>query len=305
MPLEQLRKMKDSVAGTFIVAGALCVVCALVVSASATVLKTIQEKNVDKDRKRNLLAVTGFPAEDIAKRPLETFNENFDVTIIDLETGEEAIEECHAAMAEAGKKFPIEETVARYDQVWASRSKNKAVADPVDKENQVVGFKFREKFSPVYILKNDDGSPKTYVFPVRGYGLWSMMYGYLAVKPDLQTVEGITFYEQAETPGLGGEIKSARFQAQWPGKLIYDGEDVGLRVIKNAPSDDYSIDALTGATITSNGVSTLVSYWLGPNGFLPYIKNQQGGKLPNSEAASNGENLNHVSLAVAGEFHGE
>jgi Na+-transporting NADH:ubiquinone oxidoreductase subunit C len=126
-------------------------------------------------------------------------------------------------------------------------------------------------------MKSESGEVEKYVFPVRGYGLWSMMKGYLAVEPDLETIAGLTFYEHAETPGLGGEIKSAKFKAQWPGKKIYgDDGDVSVQVVKAAPDDQYSIDALTGATITSNGVSNMMKFWMGDDGFGPYIKQKKG-----------------------------
>ena len=104
-----------------------------------------------------------------------------------------------------------------------------------------------------------------------------MMRGYLAVKPDFQTVEGLVFYDQAETPGLGGEVKSQRFKDAWPGKKLYaESGDVQIRMIKNAPKDDHSIDALSGATITSNGVTNAMEYWMGPEGFKNYIDRQKG-----------------------------
>ena len=104
-----------------------------------------------------------------------------------------------------------------------------------------------------------------------------MMRGFLAVKPDFQTVEGIVFYDQAETPGLGAEVKSKLFTDEWPGKQLYtDNGEVQIRVIKNA-DDDHSISALSGATITSNGVTNAMKYWMGPAGFKNYIDRQKSG----------------------------
>ena len=246
--------------------------------------------------------VTKFPAESIASSESikSTFSDNFDVLIINMETGEEAAEECLAAMQSMGKKWTEDELTEKYDQVWASKTKNDKVSDEVPKEEDLAGIKFREKFSYVYILKDKDGKPKNYVLPVRGYGLWSMMKGYLAVEPDFQTVEGLVFYDQAETPGLGGEVKSERFKDQWPGKQIYGEEGkVKIQVVKNADtSDKYSIDALSGATITSNGVTNAMDYWMGPEGFKPFIDRMKDGsseggsesdskaKTPEAEAAS-------------------
>lgn len=285
MPLENLKKNKDQPINTAIVAGGLCLVCALVVSTAASALKKTQEDNKTLDLKKNLLVVTGFGEEALASRTSieETFAENFKPIIIDMETGEEALEACKAALEAVGKNWSEDEVLKKYDQFAMAKTKQKAVSDPIEKSNDPANVKYREKFSHVYILKDENDQPKTYVFPIRGYGLWSMMRGFLAVKPDFQTVEGIVFYDQAETPGLGGEVKSERFVNQWPGKQIYtEGGDVQLRVIKGA-DDNHSIDALSGATITSNGVTNAMTYWMGPQGFKNFIDRQKG------ETPSSGE----------------
>jgi Na+-transporting NADH:ubiquinone oxidoreductase subunit C len=227
------------------------------------------------DKRANILSVAGF--EDVASGEVnDVFDKRFTVELIDMSTGLPAAPAAMEAMKEAGKEYADEEeTIAKYDQIWASKSKKPSVSDPTDDATLI---KYREKFSHVYVLKSEDGNAvEKYVFPVRGYGLWSMMKGYLAVEPDLQKIAGLTFYEHGETPGLGGEIKSARFKAQWPGKQIYaeDGS-VAVRVIKAAPKDAYSVDALSGATITSTGVSNMMKYWMGPEGFGPYIDQKKG-----------------------------
>jgi len=266
---------KDAPINVIILAVVLCVVCSLVVSSAAVGLRSWQDANVLLDKRANILSVAGF--EGVASGDVnDMFGKRFTVELIDMNTGLPAAKEAMEAMDAAGKKYADEEdTIAKYDQIWASKSKKPSISDPTDDATLI---KYREKFSHVYVLKSEDGSSvEKYVFPVRGYGLWSMMKGYLAVEPDLQKIAGLTFYEHGETPGLGGEIKSARFKAQWPGKQIY-GEDgsVAVRVIKAAPKDAYSVDALSGATITSTGVSNMMKYWLGPEGFGPYIDQKKG-----------------------------
>ena len=287
---------KNSPLNVIILAVVLCVVCSLVVSTAAVGLKSLQDKNVTLDRKVNLLQVTGFENLGSSDEINALFDERFDVEIIDLETGEPAVKEAMNALNKAGKKLTSEEeTLDKYSQVWASKSKKKSVSDELSKDEDIIQIKYREKFSHVYIMKSESGEVEKYVFPVRGYGLWSMMKGFLAVEPDLKTIAGLTFYEQAETPGLGGEIKSAKFKAQWPGKKIYGDEgNVRVQVVKAAPDDEYSIDALTGATITSNGVSKMMKYWLGDEGFGPYIKKKQGGESDTSKTTmvTTGENTN-------------
>ncbi len=283
MGLDDFKQNKDKPFNTLVVAGTLCLVCALVVSTAASALKSFQEANIALDRKKNLLLVAGFTDEAAGGRASieSTYEEYFTATIIDLDTGEEAIEECRAALESYGKTFPDDEDnaklIAGYDQFKMAGSKNSKVADRVAKKENICNLKSREKFSHVYKVKGESGTVKIYVFPVRGYGLWSMMRGFLAVKPDFQTVEGIVFYDQAETPGLGAEVKSKLFTGEWPGKQIYDdGGEVQIRVIKNA-DDNHSINALSGATITSNGVTNAMKYWMGPAGFKNYIDRQKSG----------------------------
>jgi len=236
----------------------------------------------------NILAVAGIEKDEIREVGVEElFKQRFEATIIDLDTGVEASEACKAAMDSAGKV--LVDVVAEYDQLWASKSKkgekwaedddNKiAICRKLDKKEDICGVKYREKFSHVFTLKSAEGKVEKYVFPVRGMGLWSMMHGYMAVEPDFKTVAGLTFYDQKETPGLGGEVENENWKKKWKGKQVYDGDAVGLKVIKgDQSSNSYGVDGLAGATITSNGVTNMTKYWLGKSGFGPYIAQQKSG----------------------------
>jgi len=136
-------------------------------------------------------------------------------------------------------------------------------------------IKRRENYATVYIVEGEQGIEKI-VLPIKGYGLWSTLYGFLALESDLQTVAGIGFYEHAETPGLGGEIDNPNWKASWIGKQAYDSGVMAISVIKGKvdltrPEGDYQIDGLAGATLTTRGVNNLVQYWLGKEGFEPLI----------------------------------
>jgi Na+-transporting NADH:ubiquinone oxidoreductase subunit C len=115
------------------------------------------------------------------------------------------------------------------------------------------------------------------ILPVNGYGLWSTMYGFLALEPDAQTVQSINLYDQAETPGLGGEVVNPIWRALWKGKKVYsDKGDVALTLVKGGVDESradavYKVDGLAGATLTSRGVSNLVQYWMGAEGFATYL----------------------------------
>jgi Na+-transporting NADH:ubiquinone oxidoreductase subunit C len=239
------------------VALALCLVCATVVSAAAVTLRPLQEANAALDRKKNILAAAGLMEKgiDIEAR----FAERIETRIVDLETGE----------------FTEAVDPASYDQRAASRDPERSAA--VDKGQDVASIGRRARYAPVYLVRDEFGELQQLVIPVHGYGLWSTMYGYLSLREDLNTVAGITFYEHGETPGLGGEIENPAWQAQWVGKEVYGADGAPeLRVIKgtvnpSAPDAEHQIDGISGSTLTGNGVSNLLAYWLGENGFGPFL----------------------------------
>ena len=128
------------------------------------------------------------------------------------------------------------------------------------------------------------------ILPVHGRGLFSMLYGFLALEGDLSTVSGITFYEQGETAGLGGEITNPRWQQIWKGKEAF-GETGELRLtaVKGtvdpaSPDAVHQVDGLSGATMTTRSVDNLVKFWLGAEGYGPLLERLRqagvGGQSP-------------------------
>jgi Na+-transporting NADH:ubiquinone oxidoreductase subunit C len=103
------------------------------------------------------------------------------------------------------------------------------------------------------------------------------MFGFLALDADFRTIRGFTFYEHGETPGLGGEIDNPRWQKKWQGKLAFseDGQ-VMIEVLRGSveagdPLAPYRVDGISGATKTTQGVQGLVRFWLGENGYGPFL----------------------------------
>ncbi|MBT8151365.1 MAG: NADH:ubiquinone reductase (Na(+)-transporting) subunit C, partial [Gammaproteobacteria bacterium] len=140
----------------------------------------------------------------------------------------------------------------------------------------------RENKALVYIVEGDNGELDKLILPVHGYGLWSTLYGFVALEDDLNTVAGLGFYDHAETPGLGGEVDNPRWKAIWPGKQVYKNGEVELALKKGTVSQgetnaSYRVDGLAGATLTSRGVTNLVQFWLGENGFQPFLENYKRG----------------------------
>lgn len=254
---------RDSVSYTLLVATVLCVVCSVLVASAAVGLRGRQEANKHFDQKKNVLIAAGlFDSEnDSLDQVDQIFAESVETVLIDLDTGE-----------------PVDPKVVdpkTYDQREASRDPK--LSDPIEPASKLGGIKRREKYSFVYRVKGSSGEIEKLVLPVYGKGLWSTLYGFIAVGADAKTVEGITFYEQGETPGLGAEIENPQWQATWQGKEIYDDQgEVALHIIKGivnpaSPDAQYQIDGLSGATITGNGVTELVQYWMGPDGFGTYL----------------------------------
>lgn len=245
---------------TIFVAVLLCLVCSVLVSTAAVALKGQQTINKKNDIRKNILAVTGMyePGMDI-----DSAFERFDVRLVDFQTDSYADNDLD----------PV-----TFDQYKASASADYGVNIP-GKED-IAGIGNRAKFAPIYLLRNPDTDMvQQVILPVSGYGLWSTMYGFLAVEDDLNTISGLRFYQHAETPGLGGEIDNPRWRNKWEGKKIYDDNgNVELRVVrgfvdKNVSNAEYKIDGLSGATLTSQGVSNMMVYWLGEQGFGPFLHN--------------------------------
>ena len=239
----------DSLEKTIVVALAVCFV-------SAVALKPLQIYNKALDMKKNILEVAGLLDEgtDID----QAFKEKIEAKIVDLETGD----------------YVVDIDADDYDQRRAAKDPAQSVGIPREKDK--AGIKRKAKLAKVYLVKSGDRI-QSIILPVHGYGLWSTMYGFLAIDADGQTVQSINFYDQAETPGLGGEVVNPNWRALWKGKKIYSqsGEPV-LGLIKGTvdpskPSAETKVDGLAGATLTSVGVTNLVRYWMSSEGFAPYL----------------------------------
>ena len=246
---------------TFLFAGAVCLVCSLLVSVSAVSLRSYQEANRIIDRQEKVLSVSGLlkPDEKLSPKAIqERFAKNIQPKVVDLQTGDYVPED--------------QVDPAKFDQ-------RKAAEDPATSRaaspNPAQVRRIPNNALVYQVVEN--GKVEEIIIPVEGKGLWSTMYGYLALAPDTTTIKGLIFYQQGETPGLGGEVDNPRWKALWPGRKAYDEQwEPKIHVIKGpaGPPEQapYSVDGLSGATLTSNGVTHLMQFWLGENGFGPYLK---------------------------------
>ncbi|MEM1272349.1 MAG: Na(+)-translocating NADH-quinone reductase subunit C [Pseudomonadota bacterium] len=249
----------DSVPKTVFVAVSLCLAASMVVSAAAVALRPIQQINAQQDRQINILQVAGIydPEENIS----EAFAA-FEPHVLELATG---------TFTDAFDPATFDDRAAADDP-----------ATSIALDDDPAGIGRQAQFVTVYLLRNDAGDIDRVVLPVHGYGLWSTLYGYIALEEDGNEVYGLQFYEHGETPGLGAEVDNPRWRAQWNGTLLADENgELQISVSKTAPAagEQYHIDALAGATLTTVGVHNLINFWMGDAGYAPFLENLSAGNI--------------------------
>lgn len=245
------------------VAIAVCLVCSVIVSSASVSLRGLQAENQLLDKRRNILTAAGLLAKNASRQSVQHAFRNIETRLVDLDAGRFV-----------PRQSEIAEQLFDYDVRIVSRDKR--FSEVLEASTDIAGLKRREQYAQIYLVR-EQNNLKSIVIPVRGYGLWSTLYGFVALKPDFTTVIGMGFYQHGETPGLGGEVDNPRWKRLWNGKQIYkvadDAKQVALLVGKKSSSvaNIHHIDALSGATITTRGVHNMMHYWFGRNGFGPFL----------------------------------
>ncbi len=242
-----------STAYIFLFAAVLCLICSTMISVAAVSLRERQEFNQSLDRKKSVLLATRIidANESISAQRINELFGDIRSVIIDVSTGE-VLEDYD---------------VAEYD--FQTTPRMRVPSNPAKvQEIPTISQLFQVE---------DNGQVDMLVIPIYGQGLWSTMYGYLALDVDTKTVRGITFYDHGETPGLGGEVDNPRWKNRWPGRKVFDDDwNPKIEVIKGqagSPDEDpHRVDGLSGATITSRGVSNMIEFWLSDLAFGPYLE---------------------------------
>jgi Na+-transporting NADH:ubiquinone oxidoreductase subunit C len=251
---------KDSPRNAFLVVMITAIVCSSLVSAAVVVLRPIQLNNQLLDRSRNIMKLTGLLPGDRVVEDQEMLDlyRTLDVRIINIDEAD----------------FDSDMDPVTFDSRRAVGDPDLSVAIPADQDLANLGR--RTRHAPVYMVWNEDKLNRV-ILPVRGNGMWSTLYGYIALQPDMNTISGMTFYEQNETPGLGDQITHEHWLAQWQGRQIYDIDGkTRFRVNEGVVAPDsatarFEVDALTGATVTGDAVTSLVHYWFGPHGYKGFL----------------------------------
>ena len=257
---------KHNVGYTLGFAAVVCLVCSILVTSSAVSLNERQEINKALDKKKNVLEAAGLKEteEELTEEEIDRRFEPIRAVAIDLESGEIDPEvdpltyDYNAALLDSGRSKSVERNLAQITRVANAQV--------------------------IYQVLDDAGQVEMLVLPIEGKGLWSTLKGFIALSDDLQTIEGLTFYEHKETPGLGGEVDNPRWKALWPGRKAFDQDwNVQIEVIKGqagpVAEDPYRVDGLSGATITARGVSHMLDYWLGANGYGAFLERYRAGEI--------------------------
>lgn len=260
-----MAKSKESFARTLFIVVGLCLICSIFVSTAAVLLKPTQQENKLLDKQKYILEAANLidSKSQVSKQDiLATYEKFVEAKVINLKTGDEV----------TGVNADT------FDQQKASRDSETSSVP----ENDIASIKRVADNAVIYLVHDEAGTVKSVILPVHGYGLWSTMYAFLAVEPDLNTVQNLVYYSQGETPGLGGEVENPVWKAKWKGKKLFDEQgNVAISVTKNpaVAETPYGVDALSGATLTSNGVQHTLTFWLGNEGFANFIKKARNGGL--------------------------
>lgn len=229
---------------TFIFSSVMVVIVAVVLSVTAISLAPYQERNSRVEKMKNILSSISITTE--TDQTETTFDKYITKQIVLNSKGEELTNNVKAFDVDLKKELDKSKTGNEAKQLF-----------------------------PLFICNKDGKS--FYIIPVRGKGLWGPIWGYISLESDMNTVYGVSFSHKSETPGLGAEIETQKFQQQFVGKKIFDesGKFVSVDVIKGGANtnDLHGVDAISGATITSKGVSKMLENIL--KNYIPYIKKQQ------------------------------
>lgn len=240
-------------------AAAVCVVCSVFVAGAAVGLRDMQELNRVLDQQTKVLAVAGLMEEEerlSAEQVQQRFDEFIRPSVVNLKTGKVTDIDPATFEQQVAAADPQRSTAAPPNEAKVQRIPNEAMVYQVVRDEELEAF----------------------ILPIEGKGLWSTMYGYLALAKDTRTISGITFYQHGETPGLGGEIDNPRWKALWEGRKAFDESWTPRITVKKGQAgtpeqDPYHVDGLSGATLTARGVTASVQLWLGEHGFGPYLAN--------------------------------
>jgi Na+-transporting NADH:ubiquinone oxidoreductase subunit C len=246
--------MAESIGRTMLTAVAIALVCSAMVSGAVYYLRPIQAGTAALERMAVVVSATGGAVVDANEATTRDEFALLEARIYDFES-----EAFAAALAIDPRLFD------HWSPGPASLSR------PPDEDADAVGLDQLPRYVPVYIDRQN-GVIHRVILPFHGRGMWSTIYGYIALGPDLNTVSALRFYRHGETPGIGDRILRPDWLETWVGKRIFDRSDARGEVmieVSDDPSigDQHRVDAISGATVTAKAVSRSIRYWFGPGGY--------------------------------------
>jgi Na+-transporting NADH:ubiquinone oxidoreductase subunit C len=254
-----LRRLpEDSTLRAILVTGIVCAICSAAIAFAVSWLRPYQEANRARERAARIQQiVASVPGLDqvLGAAP----GEEIEARVVELATG----------------RYADDIDPRRFEPGAAAREAATSVVLPPARDLAGIG---RRASHAVVFLVRDDERLRLLVLPVYGAGYVSTLHGYLALDADGNTIRGLSFYDHAETPGLGSRIDDPLWREQWVGKLARDASGalrLGVarsRVKPGAPTAAHEVDGISGATRTGVGVTNLLRFWLGPDGFGPYLQ---------------------------------
>ena len=250
----------DTLVKTLFVGISLCLVCSIIISLTAVGLRDQQKLLKEQDQQSKILSSAGLLTD---QKSVEELFTTIEERVVNLDTGEYV--DSLDPKSFDGKKFESEDY-----------SKDPSTSVQLHSDIDISSLKRRENFIKIYLYK-ENNKIKAVILPVRGLGLWGTLYGYLAIEPDLNTIIGLEYFSHKETPGLGAEVDNPRWKSKWKGKKIRSSSgEFKIEVIKGlvnseSPEKKYQVDGLSGATITSRGVSNMLAFWLGELGYKKFL----------------------------------
>lgn len=250
----------DSPQKALLVVFCVALLCSILVSVASIMLDPIQQRNQLVERSRNVLALTGLtaPGATLSSEEILEIVEQLDIRVVNITTG----------------RFDATLNPAEFDA-------RALVNDPelgraIPPEYDVANLSRRAVHEVVYLVW-DGNELDRLILPIVGQGMWSTIYGFIALESDLNTIAAVSFYEQAETAGLGDQIQSPDWQAKWAGRKLFDTQGVlrfrtGPGTIKpGSTAAAYQVDSLSGATVTADAVTRIIAYWFGPDGYRTFL----------------------------------
>jgi Na+-transporting NADH:ubiquinone oxidoreductase subunit C len=246
----------DSPQKALLVVFLVALVCSILVSVAAVILKPIQLKNQLVERSRNVVALTGLVREDTALTDDELLRavEQLDIRVIDIDAGR------------------FEPNMNATDIDARAAVKDAELSSAIPGADDLARLGRRSRYEVVYLVWNGAALSRI-IFPISGQGMWSTIYGYIALESDLNTVAAVSFYEQAETAGLGDQVQDPGWLAQWQGRRLFDDQGTFRfrtgpdNIDPSSPAAAYQVDSLSGATVTSDAVTQMIAYWFGAHGY--------------------------------------